>query len=349
MTWAISASASTLSVPIVSKSHWTNSRNRPLAGRSPRKTEPIANRLNGTPSSSTCLATNRASGTVRSNRSASSPGVPPRLVTSKICLSTSSEPAPLPVSTSMRSMCGVSIGTKPKLVKVRRKAASIRSRGIVTAGGRSRSPLATRGSIMKIASLNGILRNHTRGGSFKKAVQRELKARQNSRQFEPVGTGQDPDAGGRFVNVNQLQLLARVNDPDRPDPRSEVLIDPDENFASKVRRADDLDGQLGDDLPGGRSGNRTVPRPSIVRDKREVRPALEVVGRIEQEEHFAENTTMLPDSRRSLKPAEQFRPEPGLKDSHGRLLHHLSIDDFVKTFGLDDGEVNRSARELGRG
>ena len=32
MTWAISASATALSVPIVSKSHWTNSRNRPLAG-----------------------------------------------------------------------------------------------------------------------------------------------------------------------------------------------------------------------------------------------------------------------------------------------------------------------------
>ena len=42
ITWAVSASARTLSVPIVSKSHWTNSRNRPLAGRSPRKTEPIA-------------------------------------------------------------------------------------------------------------------------------------------------------------------------------------------------------------------------------------------------------------------------------------------------------------------
>ena len=95
-----------------------------------------------------CLATNRASGTVRSNRNASSPGVPPLLVTSKICRSTSSEPAPLPVKTSIRSMWGVSIGTKPKLAKVCRKTASIRSRGIITAGGRSLSPLATRGSIM---------------------------------------------------------------------------------------------------------------------------------------------------------------------------------------------------------
>ena len=148
MTWAVSASATALSVPIVSKSHWTNSRNRPLAGRSPRNTEPIAYRLNGTPSSSMCLATNRASGTVRSNRKASSPGVPPLLVTSKICRSTSSEPAPLPVKTSIRSMCGVSIGTNPKLANVWRNAASIRSRGIITAGGRSLKPLATRGSIM---------------------------------------------------------------------------------------------------------------------------------------------------------------------------------------------------------
>ena len=106
MTWAVSASATALSVPIVSKSHWTNSRNRPLAGRSPRKTEPMAYRLNGVPSSSMCLATNRASGTVRSNRRASSPGVPPLLVTSKICRSTSSDPAPFPVRTSIRSICG---------------------------------------------------------------------------------------------------------------------------------------------------------------------------------------------------------------------------------------------------
>ena len=62
-----------------------------------------------------CLATNRARGTVKSNRKASSPGVPPLLVTSKICRSTSSEPAPLPVKTSIRSMCGVSIGRNPKL------------------------------------------------------------------------------------------------------------------------------------------------------------------------------------------------------------------------------------------
>ena len=149
MTWAVSASATGLSVPIVSKSHWTNSRNRPLAGRSPRNTEPIAYRLNGTPSSSMCLATNRARGTVRSNRRASSPGVPPLLVTSKICRSTSSDPAPLPVKTSIRSICGVSIGTNPKPANVSRNAASIRSRGIITAGGRSLSPLATRGSIIK--------------------------------------------------------------------------------------------------------------------------------------------------------------------------------------------------------
>ena len=115
ITWAVSASARTLSVPIVSKSHWTNSRNRPFAGRSPRKTEPIAYRLNGVPSSSMCLATKRARGTVKSKRKASSPGVPPLLVTSKICRSTSSEPAPLPVKTSIRSMWGVSIGRNPKL------------------------------------------------------------------------------------------------------------------------------------------------------------------------------------------------------------------------------------------
>ena len=96
-----------------------------------------------------CLATNRASGTVRSNRSASSPGVPPLLVTSKIWRSTSSEPAPLPVKTSIRSICGVSIGTKPNPANVWRKTASIRSRGIITAGGRSLRPLATRGSIME--------------------------------------------------------------------------------------------------------------------------------------------------------------------------------------------------------
>ena len=82
MTWAVSASATGLSVPTVSKSHWVNSRNRPLAGRSPRKTEPIAYRLNGVPSSFTCLATNRANGTVRSNRRASLPCSPPLLTTS---------------------------------------------------------------------------------------------------------------------------------------------------------------------------------------------------------------------------------------------------------------------------
>jgi len=86
-----------------------------------------------------------------------------------------------------------------------------------------------------------------------------------------------------------------------------------------------------------------------VRDKREVRPALEVVGRIEQEEHLTENTTMLLDSRRSLKPAKQFRCEPGFKDSHGRLLNHLSINNFVMAVGLDHREVSRPARELGRG
>ncbi len=96
-----------------------------------------------------CLATNRASGTVKSNRKASSPGVPPLLVTSKICRSTSSEPAPFPVSTSIRSICGVSIGTKPKPANVWRKCASIRSRGIITVGARSLKPLATRGSIME--------------------------------------------------------------------------------------------------------------------------------------------------------------------------------------------------------
>ena len=42
MTWTVSASAQGDSVPTVSKSHWVNSRNRPFAGRSPRKTAPIA-------------------------------------------------------------------------------------------------------------------------------------------------------------------------------------------------------------------------------------------------------------------------------------------------------------------
>ena len=87
-------------------------------------------------------------GTVRSNRSANSPGVPPLFVTSKIWRRTSSEPAPLPVRTSMRSMCGVSMGTKPNEANVSRNEWSIRSRGMTTFGSRSRSPLATRGSIM---------------------------------------------------------------------------------------------------------------------------------------------------------------------------------------------------------
>ena len=47
----------------------------------------------------------------------------------------------------MRSMWGVSIGTKPNEANVLRNVSSIRSRGIITDGGTSRSPLATRGSI----------------------------------------------------------------------------------------------------------------------------------------------------------------------------------------------------------
>ena len=52
----------------------------------------------------------------------------------------------------MRSMCGVSIGTKPKEANVLRNVSSIRSRGIIAAGGMSRSPLATRGSIIARSS-----------------------------------------------------------------------------------------------------------------------------------------------------------------------------------------------------
>ena len=62
----------------------------------------------------------------------------------------------------MRSMCGVSIGTNPKLANVSRKPASIRSRGIITEGGTSRSPLATRGSIMTGASFQGPCRRGIR-------------------------------------------------------------------------------------------------------------------------------------------------------------------------------------------
>src|SRR3954464_13968345 len=41
------------------------------------------------------------------------------------------------------------MGTNPNPANVWRNAASIRSRGIITAGGRSLNPLATRGSIME--------------------------------------------------------------------------------------------------------------------------------------------------------------------------------------------------------
>ena len=68
MTATASMSAKTESVPIVSKSHCTNSRKRPACGFSPRHTGAIWYRLKGVPSFGTCFAANLASGTVRSKR-----------------------------------------------------------------------------------------------------------------------------------------------------------------------------------------------------------------------------------------------------------------------------------------
>ena len=154
ITWAISASASTLSVPIVSKSHCTNSRNRPLAGRSPRKTEPIAYRLKGTPELVDVLGDEPGQGHGQVEPEGELAGRAPLVGDLEDLPQDLVRPGPLAgqdlhpldvrrLDRQEAEARRTSGGTPP----------SIRSRGIITAGGRSRSPLATRGSIMTVVSL----------------------------------------------------------------------------------------------------------------------------------------------------------------------------------------------------
>ena len=140
---SVSASASTESAPTVSKSHWMNSRYRPFCGFSARQTVPSAYRLNGVPSSFACWAAKRASGTVRSNRIATSR--PPLSVKRKSCLSVS--PPPLPSKISVFSSAGVSIGAKPCRRKTSRATCIIRSRTSMRSGRKSRKPLSVSGLI----------------------------------------------------------------------------------------------------------------------------------------------------------------------------------------------------------
>ncbi len=105
-TSTVSMSATALSVPMVSKSHWRNSRYRPFCGFSPRHTGAMWYRLNGIPRTSMCWAAKRARGTVRSKRIATSR--PPASSNRYICFSASAPPPPVRISAN--SNAGVSMG-----------------------------------------------------------------------------------------------------------------------------------------------------------------------------------------------------------------------------------------------
>ena len=134
ITWAVSASATGLSVPIVSKSHWTNSRNRPLAGRSPRNTEPIAYALERHAEFVDVLGDEPGQGHGQVEPQGELAGrasfvgdledLPEHLVGA----------GPLAGQDLHPLDVGVSIGRNPNPAKVWRNVASIRSRGIITAG-----------------------------------------------------------------------------------------------------------------------------------------------------------------------------------------------------------------------
>ena len=131
-----------------------NSRNRPLAGRSPRKTEPMAYRLKGSAQLVDVLGDEPGQGDRQVEPEGELAGRAPLVGDLEDLPQDLVRPGPLAGqdlhALDVRRLDGqeaearrTSGGTPP----------SIRSRGIITEGGRSRSPLATRGSIMTVDSL----------------------------------------------------------------------------------------------------------------------------------------------------------------------------------------------------
>ncbi len=63
-------------------------------------------------------------------------------------------------------------------------------------------------------------------------------------------------------------------------------MDPIEHILERVGWADDLDGEVRNDLPAVFPRNRLVKRPTTGRDKRDIRPTTEQGGSSQRKEHF---------------------------------------------------------------
>jgi Uma2 family endonuclease len=111
-----------------------------------------------------------------------------------------------------------------------------------------------------------------------------------------------------------------------------------------IRSADDLDGQVGDNVPGPSLGDPPIPRPAFERDERDIRPPLTIDVRSEIEDHLLEHTAEWIRLDVGVYQLENHRRKPTFISTH-RLLDNAAVDDFVQTLGL--ALVYRDVEPLG--
>src|SRR5207302_7018566 len=111
---------------------------------------------------------------------------------------------------------------------------------------------------------------------------RQPEAGDDIAAVEVVADLEDANGGRRVVDVDLARV--RIDHPDELDAGAEVFLQLGQDLLPGVRRADDLHGEFGDDVPGRLVGHRTIPGPAVERDKGYVGSALEVLGPIDEEE-----------------------------------------------------------------
>src|SRR4029077_21055583 len=95
--------------------------------------------------------------------------------------------------------------------------------------------------------------------------QGELESRKHIASLQRVGAGQDADRDRRVVIVDLGEQ--RIDYPDALDAGREVILELSNHFIGRIGRTDDLDRQVGYDLPGWRARNRLAARPALKRDE----------------------------------------------------------------------------------
>lgn len=121
----------------------------------------------------------------------------------------------------------------------------------------SHRPRATRAKTALI-SLGGRL-SLGLGSILEQLGQREAKSGDQVAAVELARLGQDPNQGWRGIDIDLASY--RIDDPDLLGARPEVIDQLLGDLVGGVRIADDLDGQVGDDIPGLGPGELLRERP----------------------------------------------------------------------------------------